>query len=99
MPQGDDDDYEPVFKKTHWGTSRYVYNPNNPVGMTLIILSIVFALVMMFLMEERKGPFEPPKETPWSPQIDDDPTYPWDEDPNATPSDGTTPTPPPSSTP
>ena len=64
MPQHADDDYEPVFKKSNWGTSRYVYNPNNPVGVVLIILSVVFALVMMFLMKERMGPFEPPKETP-----------------------------------
>ncbi|MEW9517388.1 hypothetical protein [Streptomyces tubercidicus] len=93
MPQHDDDDYEPVFKKSNWGTNRYVYNPNNPVGVVLIILSVVFALVMMFMMKEQKGPFEPPKETPWSPQIDDNPTYPWDEDHNATPSNGTAPTP------
>jgi len=85
MPQRDDD--EPVFKKSTWGTNRYVYNPNNPIGLALIILSVVFALMMIFLMDERKGPFAPPKETPWSPSIDADPTYPWDRDDETTPSE------------
>lgn len=93
MAQRDDDEYEPVFKKSTWGANRYVYNPNNPVGIVLIILSVVFALVMMFLMKEGKGPFEPPKETPWSPPINDSPAYPWDGGHRATPSGGTTPTP------
>ncbi|MGR3935413.1 hypothetical protein [Streptomyces sp. BRA346] len=91
MPHRDDDDYEPVFKKSNWGTNRYVYNLNNPVGMALTIVSIAFMLVMMFLMQERKGPFERPEETPWSPRIEQDPTLPWDEDTNATPSGSTTP--------
>lgn len=92
MPQRDDD-YEPVFKKSNWGTGRYIYNPDNPLGMGLIILSAVSVLVMMFLMQERKGPFEPPKETPWSPPADHNPTFPWGENHNATPFDRTTPSP------
>ncbi|WP_432039637.1 hypothetical protein [Streptomyces cucumeris] len=93
MPQPDDD-YEPVFKKSKWGTSRYTYNPANPVGMALIILSLVFAGVMMFLMEERKGPFEPPEQTPWSPSIEENPTFSWERSTPPT----TSPAPSPSST-
>ncbi|MEU5834450.1 hypothetical protein ABZ820_12370 [Streptomyces diacarni] len=97
MPQGDDD--EPVFKKSNWGTNRYVYNANNPIGLTLIILSVVVTLVVMFLMNERKGPFAPPKETPWSPSIDDDPTYQWDSDDETTPPSETPESTPPPPTP
>lgn len=64
MAQRDDDEYEPVFKKSAWGTNRYVYNSNNPVGIVLIVSSVVFALVMMFLMKEGKGPFEPRRRPP-----------------------------------
>ncbi|MGW4158075.1 hypothetical protein [Streptomyces sp. NPDC004788] len=35
---------EPVFIRSKWGTNRYVYNPNNPVGLALIAITIVVAL-------------------------------------------------------
>ncbi|MFD4997262.1 PIG-Y family protein [Streptomyces buecherae] len=79
MPQRDEDDDEPVFKKSQWGTNRYVYNANNPIGLALIIISCVVFVVFMYLIQARKGPFEPPKQTPWSPSINENPTYPWDE--------------------
>ncbi|WP_338491798.1 hypothetical protein [Streptomyces sp. SJL17-4] len=60
-------DDEPVFKKSKWGTSRYVYNPNNPIGLALIVASSVFAIVMIILMENRAGPFAPPASPTWSP--------------------------------
>ncbi|GAA2387197.1 hypothetical protein GCM10010420_07760 [Streptomyces glaucosporus] len=41
-----DDDHEPVFVRSEWGTNRYVYNPDSPVGMTFIVLSL--ALVVLF---------------------------------------------------
>ncbi|MFI2028032.1 hypothetical protein [Streptomyces buecherae] len=85
MPQRDEDDYEPVFKKSQWGTNRYVYNANNPIGLALIIISCVVFAVFMYLIQARKGPFEPPKQTPWSPSINENPTYPWDEPDHDTP--------------
>ncbi|MFM9373472.1 hypothetical protein [Streptomyces sp. Da 82-17] len=82
MTQGDGD-HEPVFKKSRWGTNRYVYNLNNPVGLALAIGSVLFAGVMMLMMETRSGPFEPPKETPWSPPVEDYPTYDFGPAPDA----------------
>ncbi|MEU0132740.1 hypothetical protein ABZ172_01680 [Streptomyces sp. NPDC006296] len=32
---------EPVFIRSNWGTSRYVYNPRNPIGLALIIGTLV----------------------------------------------------------
>ncbi|MFF3685364.1 hypothetical protein [Streptomyces sp. NPDC002187] len=61
---GDD---EPVFKKSKWGTNRYEYNPRNPVGLALIIISLAFVVVMLILMENRAGPFAPPARPTWSP--------------------------------
>ncbi|WP_406000266.1 hypothetical protein [Streptomyces sp. NBC_00829] len=29
---GQEEEHEPVFIRSTWGTNRYVYNPNNPVG-------------------------------------------------------------------
>ncbi|UKY47792.1 hypothetical protein [Streptomyces inhibens] len=52
-------DDEPVFKKSKLGTHRYVYNPNHPVGLALIVISVPFAVVMMVLMEQHVGPFAP----------------------------------------
>ncbi|MEU2828043.1 hypothetical protein ABZ667_05130 [Streptomyces lavendulae] len=61
-------DDEPVFKRSKWGTNRYYYNPHNPVGLALIIISLVFAATMLILMANRAGPFKPPAEhPPWSP--------------------------------
>ncbi|PWK71311.1 hypothetical protein BCL76_104417 [Streptomyces sp. CG 926] len=56
MPQGDD---EPVFKRSKWGTNRYYYNPANPVGLALIVISLVFVVTMLILMTHRAGPFAP----------------------------------------
>ncbi|WP_406132814.1 hypothetical protein [Streptomyces zaomyceticus] len=64
---------EPVFKKSKWGTSRYVYNPNNPVGLALIVVSSVMVIVMLVLMENRAGPFAPPPAPAWSPPASQDP--------------------------
>ncbi|MFF1506465.1 hypothetical protein [Streptomyces sp. NPDC058326] len=58
---------EPVFKKSKWGTSRYVYNANNPIGLALIFISGGLAVVMVLLMENRAGPFAPPPSPTWSP--------------------------------
>ncbi|WP_420078759.1 hypothetical protein ACN6AT_05780 [Streptomyces sp. JL4002] len=32
-------DDEPVFRRSKWGTNRYHYNPHNPVGLALIIIT------------------------------------------------------------
>ncbi|MER7519724.1 hypothetical protein [Streptomyces sp. NPDC126499] len=66
-------DDEPVFKKSRWGTNRYVYNPNNPVGLFLIIASSALAIVMILLMENRASPFAPPPSPTWSPPPAEDP--------------------------
>ncbi|MFD4869394.1 hypothetical protein [Streptomyces sp. NPDC058412] len=63
-------DDEPVFKRSQWGTNRYYYNPQNPVGLALIVITLLFAGTMMILMANRAGPFKPsptPATTPWSP--------------------------------
>ncbi|MFC9705254.1 hypothetical protein ACFTWD_31710 [Streptomyces sp. NPDC056943] len=61
-------DDEPVFKRSKWGTSRYTYNPRNPVGLALIVISLLFAGTMMILMANRAGPFAPPPDPkPWNP--------------------------------
>ncbi|KQX56925.1 MULTISPECIES: hypothetical protein [unclassified Streptomyces] len=60
-------DDEPVFKKSKWGTNRYSLNPRNPVGLGLIIATSVFAILMVVLMENRAGPFEPSPAPTWSP--------------------------------
>ncbi|MFC8765603.1 hypothetical protein ACFUAG_33460 [Streptomyces sp. NPDC057193] len=71
---------EPVFKKSKWGTSRYVYNANNPIGLALIVISSVLAIGMVLLMENRAGPFAPPPDSTWSPP----PTQaPWSRLPDA----------------
>ncbi|WP_086824387.1 hypothetical protein [Streptomyces sp. NRRL B-24572] len=66
-------DDEPVFKKSKWGTNRYVYNPNNPIGLALIIVSSIFAIVMILLMENHAGPFAPPPAPTWSPPSSQEP--------------------------
>ena len=48
----EDHDAEPVFVRSKWGTSRYVYNPNNPVGMTLIVGSLLFAAGGLFALHD-----------------------------------------------
>ncbi|MEE1942628.1 hypothetical protein V1L54_25025 [Streptomyces sp. TRM 70361] len=42
-PGSTPDDHEPVFVRSPWGTNRYVCNPRNPAGMTLIVLSLCLA--------------------------------------------------------
>ncbi|MEU6660475.1 hypothetical protein [Streptomyces sp. NPDC046821] len=37
-----------VFVRSKWGTSRYVYNADNPIGMALIIGSLLFAAAGMY---------------------------------------------------
>ncbi|MFD9081858.1 hypothetical protein ACFQ7B_06555 [Streptomyces erythrochromogenes] len=61
---------EPVLKRSKWGTNRYYYNPRNPVGLALIVVTLLFVGTMMILMTNRAGPFEPapaPTHTPWTP--------------------------------
>ncbi|MFJ8016149.1 hypothetical protein [Streptomyces sp. NPDC096339] len=57
-------DDEPVFKRSKWGTNRYYYNPRNPVGLALIVISLLFGGTMMILMANRAGPFAPEPEPP-----------------------------------
>ncbi|ANH93232.1 hypothetical protein ACFPC0_10075 [Streptomyces andamanensis] len=54
------DDDEPVFRRSKFGTNRYEYNPDNPVGMALIVLSLLVAGVVLLLMHEHAGPFARP---------------------------------------
>ncbi|MER6996629.1 hypothetical protein [Streptomyces sp. NPDC000410] len=65
-------DDEPVFKKSAWGTNRYYYNPNNPIGLFLIFASVALVIVMMVMMENRAGPFAPPSTPTWSPPAYDE---------------------------
>ncbi|MFJ9551314.1 hypothetical protein [Streptomyces erythrochromogenes] len=61
-------DDEPVFKRSKWGTNRYYYNPRNPVGLALIVITVLFVGTMMILMANRAGPFAaPPAPEPWKP--------------------------------
>ncbi|WP_327279856.1 MULTISPECIES: hypothetical protein [unclassified Streptomyces] len=63
-------DDEPVFRRSKWGTNSYYYNPRNPVGLALIVITLLFVGTMMVLMANRAGPFEPspaPAPVPWSP--------------------------------
>ncbi|WP_187370157.1 hypothetical protein [Streptomyces boluensis] len=95
-----DDDHEPVFKRSKWGTSRYVYNVNNPVGLALTVASLIVFVVFMVLIETKSGPFEPPPQpTPWSPPVDDNPTFDFGSDPTPSASDPASPTPSPSDLP
>lgn len=48
MSKGHDD--EPIFIRSNWGTSRYVYNPRNPIGVGLIIGSLLFAAGGMYYL-------------------------------------------------
>ncbi|MFF3290664.1 hypothetical protein [Streptomyces sp. NPDC003023] len=50
-----DHDAEPVFVRSKWGTNRYVYNANNPVGMALIIGSLLFAAGGMYLLHDESS--------------------------------------------
>ncbi|ATW52255.1 hypothetical protein [Streptomyces peucetius] len=46
-----DNEHEPVFVRSTWGTNRYVYNPNNPAGLALIVLSLLFAAGAMYSLQ------------------------------------------------
>ncbi|MEU9193308.1 hypothetical protein [Streptomyces hundungensis] len=59
-------DYEPVFKRSKWGTNRYAYNAHNPVGLALIVISLALVVVMLVMMGNRVGPFAPPAHEPSS---------------------------------
>ncbi|NUP31433.1 MAG: hypothetical protein HOU01_06910 [Streptomycetaceae bacterium] len=61
MPFFDDD--EPVFKKQKWGNPRYAYNPRNPVGMFLIIVSLVVAVVVLVPLSNKS----PTESKPYAP--------------------------------
>ncbi|MDJ0380152.1 hypothetical protein [Streptomyces sp. G-G2] len=75
-------DDEPVFKRSKWGTNQYYYNPGNPVGRALIVITLIFAATMLILMANRAGPFKPePAPTPWKPPAYD---YQWPP-PSSTP--------------
>ncbi|MFE0653134.1 hypothetical protein ACFVZH_31660 [Streptomyces sp. NPDC059534] len=64
---------EPVFRKSRWGTNRYVYNARNPLGLALIVVTVVGVFVMLMLMENRAGPFAPDPAPTWSPPPSTDP--------------------------
>ncbi|MEU0933696.1 hypothetical protein [Embleya sp. NPDC005971] len=53
-------DHEPVFKRNRWGPSPYVFNVRNPIGLALTVVTVVFVVVMLVLMNRRIGPFAPP---------------------------------------
>ncbi|MFF2569909.1 hypothetical protein [Streptomyces sp. NPDC058084] len=72
-----DDDHEPVFRKSRWGTNRYTYNPRNPIGLALIVGTLVLTGVMLLLMENRAGPFAPPSGPTWSPPPETWPAPAW----------------------
>lgn len=61
-------DDEPVLKRSKWGTNHYYYNPENPVGLALIVITLLFVGTMLILMANRAGPFaHPPAPKPWNP--------------------------------
>ncbi|WP_405791668.1 hypothetical protein OG753_36395 [Streptomyces sp. NBC_00029] len=69
-------DDEPVFKRSKWGTNRYHLNPDNPVGLALIVITLIFVATMMILMTNRAGPFAPePTPTRWAPTPATSPAY------------------------
>ncbi|MEU3403108.1 hypothetical protein ABZ766_04010 [Streptomyces sp. NPDC006670] len=53
------DDDEPVFRRSTWGTNRYYYNPRNPLGLALIVGTMLFVGTMLILVTNRAGPFKP----------------------------------------
>ncbi|MCF6525103.1 hypothetical protein [Streptomyces sp. JJ36] len=65
-------DDEPVFKRSRWGTNHYVYNPHNPVGLALILITVVVGAVVMLLMSQHAGPFASPSEPTPSSSPDED---------------------------
>ncbi|MGW1411115.1 hypothetical protein [Streptomyces sp. NPDC002403] len=66
------EDDEPVFRKSRLGTNRYEYNPRNPVGFALIVISVLLVGGMLLLMHLRAGPFAyPSTPAPVSTETDD----------------------------
>ncbi|MFD7527664.1 hypothetical protein ACFV8E_08610 [Streptomyces sp. NPDC059849] len=91
------DDDEPVFKKSRLGTNRYEYNPRNPVGFALIVISVLLVGGMLLLMHFRAGPFaHPSAPAPVSTGTDDTWRYvPGAEDPGDVGNPGSGPSTPP----
>ncbi|MGW0662890.1 hypothetical protein [Streptodolium elevatio] len=56
-------DYEPVFKRSKWGSSRYVHNHPGPVGMALIVRMLIGGSVVMVTPATRTGPFTVPDDS------------------------------------
>ncbi|MFF8591342.1 hypothetical protein ACF061_07805 [Streptomyces sp. NPDC015220] len=50
---GSQDDSDRVFIRSKWGTNRYVYNPDNPVGVALIVGSLLLAFGGMYWMHRQ----------------------------------------------
>ncbi|GGV29798.1 hypothetical protein GCM10010293_29720 [Streptomyces griseoflavus] len=46
------DGAEPVFVRSRWGTNRYVYNPASPVGRALIVGSLLFGGIALWLLHD-----------------------------------------------
>lgn len=42
-----------------WGTNHYSYDPRNPVGLALVIITLLFVGTTMTLIANRVGPFKP----------------------------------------
>ncbi|MER5613092.1 hypothetical protein [Streptomyces sp. NPDC002215] len=91
------EDDEPVFKKSRLGTNRYEYNPRNPIGLALIVISVLLVGGMLLLMQLRAGPFAyPSAPTPVSTETDDTwPYVPGTEDPGTYGNSGSDPSTPP----
>ncbi|MFE0763471.1 hypothetical protein [Streptomyces smyrnaeus] len=55
----DKSDREPVFLRSRWETNRYVYNPHNPIGCALIVISLLFAIGAMYGLSRSHSPDVP----------------------------------------
>jgi hypothetical protein len=49
-------DADRIFVRSKWGTNRYVYNPDNPVGMALIVATLLFAAGALWVLHHSGGP-------------------------------------------
>ncbi|WP_330334227.1 hypothetical protein OHS33_33785 [Streptomyces sp. NBC_00536] len=53
-------DDEPVFIRSKWGPrGRYYCNPRNPIGLALIVITLLVVGIGMILMSSHTGPFAP----------------------------------------
>ncbi|MCG3041727.1 hypothetical protein L7D48_14340 [Streptomyces sp. S1A] len=50
-----EDDHEPPFVRSDWGTNRYVYNHRSPIGRSFIVISLAIAAGGLVL----RGPLRP----------------------------------------